>query len=108
MYFALNCFSIIQYKLNLNSSYITVILQEICICFLCLPTDLSLLMMFETIRSPCLQRREGASNSRYIPVGREGQPPQCKLTLVVGHISMGPEINAVILFLSGWRSQIEV
>ena len=65
-------------------------------------------MMFESIESPFPQRREGASNSRLTPVGGEGQPPQCKITLGIGHFSLGPEMNAVILFSSGRRSQIEV
>lgn len=57
--------------------------------------------MFESIEPPFPQRREEASNSRHTPVGGEGRPPQCKFTLVTGHTSLGPGINAVILFSSG-------
>lgn len=65
-------------------------------------------MIFETIESPFTKRREGASNSRLTPVDGEGQPPQYKITLGTGRFSQRPEINAVILFSSGRRSQIEV
>ena len=64
--------------------------------------------MFESIESPFLQRNEGASNSRHIPVGGERQPPQYKLTLNTGHMSIGPKINAVILFSPGGTGWIEI
>ena len=44
---------------------------------------------------------KGQATQDIISVGGEGQPAQCKLTLDTFHISLAPEINAIILFSPG-------